>query len=224
MRILIVEPNLSLAEFQKKRLSRDGFTVDVVESRFESALLDRERVHDALVIDSGVLQRPGNPSLRRVRSLGFAGAIIVVGGAVKKAEQIEILDGGADDFMMKPLHAGELAARLRAIHRRLRLIDPRGRLTLAAGPLEVHLLRRQALVAGRPVQLTKTEFDLLVCLMKAPGQVLSHERLVQCVFGAEKVVAPNTLAVHVKNLRSRIDLAEKSFIRTERGCGYAFVA
>jgi len=192
----------------KKASSSARLAREVTESRCEAVLMGRH----ARAIDG----------LRAVRAAGSRGSILLIVGS-NPSERMEALEAGADECLVEPFLIGEVLARLERLSRRINCMPPEETSTLVASPFHVDLRSRQVRRGKNDIKLTKREFDLLVRLMRRPGQVFSPDALSEDSSGAFCVDSTTTIAVHIKNLRAKIDAdRRRSFIRTERGCGYAF--
>ena len=143
--------------------------------------------------------------------------VIMVTALGSEFDKVVALDKGADDYITKPFGMMELLARIRAVLRRVP--EERGEAPLSAGNLVMYAQRRIAMVDGREISLTLKEFDLLLCLMKNRGLVMSREKLLDKVWGIGCEVETRTVDVHVRTLRQKLGEAG-SLIETVRGVGY----
>jgi DNA-binding response OmpR family regulator len=224
MRLLLVEDDKDLGEFAQEGLTREGFRVDMARNGREALDQVAENEYDVILLDVMMPEMDGVSALKKLRSQGHKGAILLVTCKGQERDKLEGLNNGADDYIVKPYLMTELVARIRAILRRVsRPESPKSAgSVLVVGPLQLDLLKRELKRSGKPIVLTKKEFDLLECLMRRPGQVLSQSVLSQQVFSTDFNTNSNTVEVHIKNLRNKIDAkSSKSLIRTVRGCGYA---
>jgi DNA-binding response OmpR family regulator len=161
---------------------------------------------------------------RRLRRLGGATpGVLALEPSGRVADRVRALDAGADDCLSEPCDVAELAARLRALTRRARLdrtAAERRRVVRYAG-VEVDLPARTATHAGRPLDLTPTELDLLAHLVTRPGKVLSHTDLLLAVWGYPADATTNTLRVYMGYLRRKLEAGgEPRLLHTVRGAGY----
>lgn len=223
LRAMVVEDETELAALVGSYLERDGFEVTLVHEGTKAVGVAREVDPDVIVLDLGLPGLDGIEVARQVRT--FSDAYIVI--LTARSDEVDTLIGlsvGADDYMTKPFSPRELMARVQAMLRRPR--PPReteaddtartfGALTIDPGGREVWL-------AGQPVALTRTEFDLLLALAERPRMAFSRRQLIELVWGETWVGDEHLVDAHVANLRRKLgdDAAEGKFIRTVRGVGY----
>jgi two-component system, OmpR family, copper resistance phosphate regulon response regulator CusR len=224
MRLLLVEDEKDLREFAHEGLVREGFTVDVAKDGQEAIDLAMERPYDVVLLDVMMPRLDGFSALRTLRTRGFKGAILMTTSKGQERDKLSGFHGGADDYLVKPYLLTELVARIRAVVRRM--TPSGGKMTQATlikvGPLEMDVLKHEVKRGGKLLSLTKKEFELLEYMMCRPSQVLSQKVLAQHLTSAEYDAQTNTIEVHIKNLRSKIDAKSgPSLIRTVRGYGYA---
>jgi DNA-binding response OmpR family regulator len=150
--------------------------------------------------------------------------IIMLTARVDEADKLVGLELGADDYVTKPFSPRELVARVRAVLRRVGGEREQGPAPIAAGDVQIDMERRQVTVGGRAVDLTPTEFDLLVVLARHPGRVFSRLELLERVQGYAFEGYERTVDAHVKNLRHKIepDPKEPRYVLTVYGVGYRF--
>jgi DNA-binding response OmpR family regulator len=140
----------------------------------------------------------------------------------EEADRVAGLELGADDYVTKPFSLRELAARVRAVLRRVEGKKPGE--VLEFGPLKINLAAREVTLAGRPVELTPTEFDLLSFFAQHPGRVFTRRELLEAIQERSYASLPRTIDSHVKNLRHKLeaDPAHPQFLLTVHGVGYKF--
>ena len=151
--------------------------------------------------------------------------IIILSALGEEADKIQSFDLGADDYLTKPFGVGELLARVKAVLRRSSWSDATIRPgSIQLGTITVNLERHEVLVADDPVELTPTEFNLLVYLMDNSGKVLSHRKILQNVWGPEYGEEHEYLRVYIGHLRQKIEMnpSRPKYIVTKRGIGYSF--
>jgi DNA-binding response OmpR family regulator len=223
--ILVVEDDPHTAEIVRLYLTRDGHDVMVASDGAQGLKLAQERKPSLVVLD---LMLPGMDGLEVCRSLRAEAdsvPVIMLTARVEEHDRLQGLDLGADDYVTKPFSPRELAARVRAVLRRTGRdrADSAGEV-LKHSDLSVDLGRRQVSVGERDVKLTPTEFRLLVFLMRAPGQVIPRERIIERVFGYDFDGLDRTLDTHLSNLRRKLeqDGKHKKLIETVYGVGYRF--
>jgi two-component system, OmpR family, alkaline phosphatase synthesis response regulator PhoP len=226
--ILIVEDDPHAAEISRLYLARDGHAVTVSHDGAEGLTLARSLQPDLVVLD---LMLPGMDGLeicRRLRDEKNHVPVIMLTARVDEADRLAGLDYGADDYITKPFSPRELAARVRAVLRRVHdstdQSEGQQRDLIEYGTLSVRVDARVVKLGDLPVKLTPTEFNLLVHFMRAPGQVHPRERIIERVFGYDFDGFDRTLDTHVSNLRRKIerDAGGQRFISTVYGVGYRF--
>jgi DNA-binding response OmpR family regulator len=215
--VLVVEDEPAIADLERMYLTREGFGVHV-EHDGNAGLAAAQRLSPvAIVLDVGLPGIDGTEICRRLRAAEDWTPILFVTARDEEVERVLGLEMGADDYLVKPFSPRELVARIKAVLRRGQV--PSGGKLLRAGAVTVDVGRHEVTVAGRPVELTATEFDLLAHLMRSPGRVFTRDQLLSAVWGYEAAAGTRTVDVHVSQLRTK--LGDASPIRTVRGVGYA---
>jgi DNA-binding response OmpR family regulator len=151
--------------------------------------------------------------------------VIMVTGRVEEGDKVLGFELGADDYVTKPFSPRELVARVRAVLRRGRPAEsPSKKAHLTSGELEIDRHRFEVTMRGKPVELTRKEFELLAALVATPGRVFGREELLDLVWGHDGFVEPRTVDVHVARLRGKFTAASLPApgIETVRGVGYRF--
>jgi two-component system OmpR family response regulator len=220
MRILIVEDTRALARSIAQGLEEEGFSVDLAGDGEEGLHLATEISYDAVVLDRMLPRLDGLTVLRRLRDGGSRTPVLVLTALGELHDRVAGLDGGADDYLVKPFAFDELLARLRALLRRSRG-QPRNELTL--GRLTLDLAARLASVDGRPLELTSREFALLELLALEPGRTFSRTAITEKLYDEESDRDSNVIDVFVARLRRKLDqagLPGADVVRTQRGAGY----
>jgi len=216
--VLLVEDEPSVGELVRGYLGRDGYNVVWVRSG-EDALeeLDRRTVR-LVLLDVGLPGMDGVDVCRAIRMRSQV-PILMLTARDEEPDRVVGLEVGADDYVTKPFSPRELVARMRAVLRRAepQEVDERAEL----GDVVVDRQARDAVVAGRRVELTAKEFDLLAYFVANPGVVLSRDVLLDRVWGLEYPGGTRTVDVHVAQLRRK--LGRPQLIRTLRGAGYKAV-
>jgi DNA-binding response OmpR family regulator len=222
-RVLVVDDEQSLAKVVASYLERDGHEVECVFDGPSAVDAARARPPDVVVLDLGLPGLDGIEVCRQLRT--FTDCYIVM--LTARSDEVDRLVGlgvGADDYVVKPFSPRELVARVRAMLRRPRSTGTvvREEPARAFGPLRVDVTAREITVAGRPVEVTRTEFDLLAALSARPRMAFSRRQLIDAVWGEGWVGDEHLVDVHVGHLRRKLgdDPAAPRFIRTVRGVGY----
>ncbi|WP_159943918.1 MULTISPECIES: response regulator transcription factor [unclassified Nocardiopsis] len=218
IKVLLVEDDVRLADALAGALEAHGYAVDQVRTA-EGALAAAPA--DIVLLDLGLPDMDGVELCARLRERNGVGdtAVIMVTARGQQRERVRGLRSGADDYVVKPLAIEELCARMEAVLRRTR---KRADAPLVAGPLRVDLATRAVTRAGRPVDLTRKEFDLLVALLREAGTVVPREQLLLRVWRTSWPGTLRTLEVHIGTLRSKLDVP--GLIETVRGVGYRLTA
>lgn len=223
MTILIVDDETTLLETIERRMRREGYSTFCAESAEEAMRLFKRVNPDLVILDVMLPQRSGFDFCRAVRRFSST-PIIVASARGAEDDRVRGLELGADDYVVKPINLGELAARVKAVLRRT------GRAESAEEPVEVADLvidpkRHEVTRGGAPIALSPKEFALLHFLALHPGQVFSREALLDRVWGRDAFVTERTVDVHVRWLRKHIEPEPKTprTLLTVRGVGYKLV-
>ena len=217
MRLLLVEDNEPLVEVVLPGLRRAGFKVDCARTAEEADHLHALGGHDLCLLDLGLPDGDGLELLRRWRA-SDAPPTIVLTARDGLDDRLAGLDGGADDYVIKPVEMPELVARIRAVLRR-----PGRRLgkVLRAGPLALDTASRQASVWGRHVALGRRETGVLEALMRQSGRVVTRRALEDAVYALEEEVGANAIEAAVSRLRRALEAQGcPTVIVTVRGVGW----
>jgi two-component system, OmpR family, alkaline phosphatase synthesis response regulator PhoP len=223
-RILVVDDDAKTVELVKLYLNRDGYKVLVAYNGTEALRLAREIHPDLIVLD---LMLPGMDGLEVCSTIRSESDVPIIMLTAKIAEEDRLsgLDLGADDYVTKPFSPKELAARVRAVLRRLpEDAMERGPAEIAHGELRMNFLKREVYLANKPVRLTPVEFRLLGVLIKESGRTFSRAQLVDRVYGFDFDGFDRTIDVHIRNLRRKLesDPNNPRYIKTIYGSGYTF--
>ena len=219
--VLLVEDERKLRDLVRSYLERAGFTVLSTESGAEAITLAAAASPDLVVLDLGLPDVPGETVARELRS---AGPVPILMLTAKSAEEDRIrgLELGADDYVTKPFSPRELTLRVQAILRRGGPAREHGVASYGSGLVVIDEPRRGVIVHGKAVELTATEWGILVALATVPGRVYSRFELINRVRGYEFDGYERTVDSHVKNLRRKIEEGPGSprIIQTVLGGGY----
>ena len=224
MRALVVEDEVDLAALVGSYLERDGFEVALAHDGSEAVTVAREVDPDVIVLDLGLPGLDGVEVCRQVRT--FSDAYVVM--LTARSDEVDTLIGlsvGADDYLTKPFSPRELMARVQAMLRRPRPLGrPNGQHEQGRsfGPLTIDPVGRDVWLAGEPIALTRTEFDVLATLSERPRMAFSRRQLIDAVWGRTWFGDEHLVDVHVGHLRRKLgdDATEGRFVRTVRGVGY----
>jgi DNA-binding response OmpR family regulator len=221
--ILVVEDEMKIARLVRDYLEHAGFQV-IVAADGEAALASaRGQRPDLIVLDLGLPGRDGLDVTRDLRRTSNV-PIVMLTARIDEADRIVGLEIGADDYVVKPFSPKELVARVRAVLRRADSARDGGREILRAADVEVDVPRMRASVAGRRVDLTPTEFQLLSTLVREPGRVFTRGQLLDAIHGVSFESYERAVDAHVKNIRKKIEPSPgpPRYLLTVHGVGYRF--
>jgi two-component system alkaline phosphatase synthesis response regulator PhoP len=218
-KVLVVDDDVRTVELVKLYLNRDGYRVMTAYNGNEALRLAREGHPDLIVLD---LMLPGISGLEVCRTLRGESdvPIIMLTAMATDDDRLTGLDLGADDYVTKPFSPRELAARVRAVLRRLP--GERGPEKITYGPLTVNFFEHEAYLDGKPLNLTPIEFKLLGALAREPGRVFSRAQIIEKALGYDFDGFDRTIDVHILKLRRKLepDPRKPKFIKTVYGAGY----
>ncbi len=217
-RILVVEDEPPIADFVVRGLREEGYAVEHAADGESAWHALRTGAWDAVLLDWWLPGLDGLTVLRRLRQQDRATPVLFLTARDAVSDRVRGLDAGADDYLCKPFAFEELLARVRALARR----REGGSAVLEAAGVRVDLVTHRAERAGRPLGLTAKEQSLLVFFLRHPGEVLSRTRIYEAVWDERYDGVSNTLEVHVKELRRKLEAAGPRLIHTLRGRGYVF--
>jgi two-component system, OmpR family, response regulator MprA len=217
-RILIVEDDPAVASALSRRLSFEGFDVAVASDGPSAFDIAAEREPDLIVLD---LMLPGMDGLevaRRIRR-GIDSPILMLTARGSLEDKVAGFESGADDYLVKPFAFPELLHRIRALLRRAR---PHPSEVLRYGDIELNPASREARRAGKRLDLTAREFELLVFFLRNPNRVLTRQMIFQAVWGSDFLGGSKVIDVNVSNLRDKLEQGDETrLLQTVRGVGYA---
>jgi DNA-binding response OmpR family regulator len=218
MRILVVDDEVRLADGVRRGLEAEGFAVDVAHNGVDGLWRARENRYDAIVLDLMMPGMSGWKVCAELRAEENWTPVLMLTAKDGEWDQVEALEGGADDYVTKPFSFSVLVARLRALIRRGGVERP---VVLEAGDLHLDPGAHRVTRAGTPILLTSREFAVLEHLMRHRGHVLSKRDLLTGVWDDDFDGDPNIVEVYIGHLRRKIDRPfGRSAIETVRGAGY----
>jgi len=220
--ILVVDDEPRIAEIARDYLARAGYAVTVAGNGADALALARTQRPDLIVLDLGLPQVDGLDVTRALRRQSSV-PIIMLTARVEESDKLIGLELGADDYITKPFSPRELVARVRAVFRRVDAAPDRGEL-IRAGDVTLDRPRMRAEVAGRRLDLTPAEFELLATLARQPGRVFTRAQLLDVVGGVDTDAFERAIDAHVKNLRRKLepDPRNPRYVLTVYGIGYRF--
>lgn len=221
-KVLVVDDDVKTVDLVKLYLNRDGYEVLTAHDGVEALRVARDGNPDLIVLD---LMLPDMDGLEVCRTLRDECDVPIIMLTARTTDQDKLtgLDSGADDYVTKPFSPRELAARVRAVLRRLP--GERGPVEVRHGELTMNFVKREAWLAGKPLNLTDVEFKLLGVLCREPARVFSRGDLIEKALGYDFVGFDRTIDVHILNLRRKIEPSPNHprYIKTVYGAGYKFV-
>jgi two-component system phosphate regulon response regulator PhoB len=222
-RILIVDDEEDILELVRFNLSKEGYDTTCVESGEKALKCAQKERFDLMVLD---LMLPGLDGLEVTQMLKSNATtknipIVMLTAKGEEADVVAGLEMGADDYITKPFSPRILSARVKAVLRRKGNTEEESNDIIQVHELVIHPGRREVLLAGRPVELTYTEFQVLYYLAKRPGWVLTRSQIVDAVRGTDYPVTDRSVDVQIVGLRKKLD-PYGDYIQTVRGVGYRF--
>jgi two-component system OmpR family response regulator/two-component system response regulator RstA len=219
--ILLVEDDLELAALTASRLRQERYVVDVVHDGLAAVRAVERGSYGAILLDIMLPGIDGLEVCRRVRP-HYSGAILMLSARDEEVDEIVGLEVGADDYLTKPLRPRLLLARLKAALRRQQTGASTAQPAVTVGALQVEPARREVRHHGRRVEMTTSEFDLLLYLAARAGTVVTRDELYRAVLDAEYDGLDRAVDVYVSRIRHK--LGDQDLIKTVRGSGYLLAA
>ena len=218
MRILVVEDERKVSAFIKRGLEEERYIVDTAADGAEGLRIAQENVFDAIVLDVMLPRLDGYSVLKTLRDQGNVTPVLMLTARGTTEDRVHGLDLGADDYLAKPFHLEELAARLRSI---LRRSSPEKTTKLTCGDLTLDMVTHMAYRDGKEIELTTKEYALLEYLMRNRERILSRSMIMQHVWKHNFDPESNIIDVYVKRLRQKIERPDKpQMVQSIRGVGY----
>ncbi|MEP7249969.1 MAG: response regulator transcription factor [Spartobacteria bacterium] len=219
MRILVVEDDKKLASFLRKGLVEDNLVVDLLHNGDVALAQILTQTFDAIVLDIMLPGRDGLSILREMRRQHLNTPVLLLSARGNVNERVEGLNLGADDYLPKPFSISEVVARVRAL---LRRASGEHATVMQVGDLSLNIMTREALRAGKKIELTNREFALLEYLMSRAGRVITKTTLCEHVWEHHFDTGTNVVEVCIQRLRRKIDEGHAhKLLQTVRGAGYA---
>jgi two-component system, OmpR family, response regulator RegX3 len=221
--ILLVEDEESITTPLAEALEREGFEAKVARTAAQAIDVGRRLRPDLVLLDLMLPDGSGFDVCRELRAASSV-PIIILSARGEEADRVVGLELGADDYVVKPFSAREVVARIRAVLRRAAASPQASGDPIEIGGVRIEPARRSATIDGRPLELSRKEFDLLALLMQEAGSVVQRERLIDEVWDVNWFGSTKTLDVHVSGLRKKLgdDPAEPRYLHTVRGVGFRF--
>jgi len=222
--VLVVDDEKTIRDFVQKNLEVRGFRVNIASHGIEALEIFNVQNIDLVILDIMMPHMDGLETTRQIRKISTV-PIIILTALGEETDKVRAFDIGADDYLTKPFGVVELLARVKAVLRRSRWSDATVRPgNLQHGDITIDLERHEVIVSNKDVELTPTEFNLLVFMMENSGKVLSHRMILQNVWGPEYGEEHEYLRVYIGHLRQKIEVnpSKPRYIITKRGIGYSF--
>ena len=223
MKILVVDDEKLLVKGLKFNLENEGYEVECAYDGATAVELARSCRFDLIILDVMMPELDGIEACMRIREFSNV-PVIMLTAKSEDADKLMGFESGADDYLTKPFNILELKARVRALLRRAAGVQRSAGAELTAGDITLNTEERTAAKAGRPVELTAKEYDLMEMLMRNPRRVYSRENLMNVVWGYTYSGDYRTVDVHIRRLREKLESnpAEPEYILTKWGVGYYF--
>lgn len=220
--ILIIEDDPKMRRFLRTLLEANDYQVREADTGEKGVQSAAEHNPDLILLDVRLPDIRGEDVLSRLREWTHT-PVVVVSGLDSEESKVTVLDAGADDYLTKPFGAKELLARIRVGLRHAEQVTPDDdNAIFVNGDLRVDRVARQVFVGGREIDLTPTEYRLLLTLVKNVGKVLTHRQILEEVWGPDCVGRDHYVRVYMAHLRRKLedDPAQPQYIITETGVGY----
>ena len=222
--IMVVDDKANVRQLLNDYLTEQGYKVVTATNGREALYTARHEMPDAILLDIMMPEMDGYEFLREYRRERSV-PVIVITAREEETDTVLGLELGADDYVIKPFRMRELVARVKAVLRRAEPADPNAK-SLHVGDIVLDEATHTVMVRGEPVNLTPTEFNLLVLFMRSPGQVHTRQQLADRLTADGYTGLERTLNVHIRNLRAKIesDPDHPQYIETVFGVGYRLVS
>ncbi|MDX9992392.1 MAG: response regulator transcription factor [Anaerolineales bacterium] len=222
--ILVIDDEKSLRDFVRINLEVRGYNVTVAANGADGLAIFQSQHIDLVILDIMMPNINGLETTRRIRQISIV-PIIILTALGEESDKVKAFDLGADDYLGKPFGIGELLSRVKAVLRRARWSEAQPEQEcLNFKEITADLVRHKVTLNEKEIDLTPTEFNLLVYLMRNAGKTLSHRAILQNVWGPEYGNEAEYLRVYMGKLRQKIEKEplQPRYIQTERGIGYRF--
>lgn len=221
MRILVIEDDRDVLSYIENGLKQEGHTIDTADTGKDGLFLATTETYDVIVVDRMLPELDGLTIIKMLRGADKDTPVLILSAMGEVDDRVQGLRMGGDDYLVKPFAFTELLARIEVLAKR-RNNDVSVRQTkIRVGDLEMDLLARKVVRAGRVIDLQSREFRLLEYMLQHKGQVVTRTMLLENVWDYHFDPQTNVIDVHISRLRRKIDNdAETSLIKTVRGAGY----
>ena len=216
VRLLLVEDDPALANSTVRALQSQGWAVDWSTRGEPVPQSVKQDSYDLVILDIGLAGIDGFETLRRLRAQGSATPVLMLTARDAVEDRVRGLEGGADDYLVKPFAVAELVARVRVLTRRA---QARSEDALSLGALRMDLSARRLFIGEQPLEVSAREWSVLEFLLGRVGKVVAKEQILQSIAGWDEALSENAIEVYVSRLRAKLEPAGLR-IRTVRGFGY----
>ncbi len=227
-RILVIEDDQDINKLVAMNLRDMNYEVESCDDGSRGLQMALTGSFDLIVLDVMLPEMDGLEICRQLRSAQQLTPILMLTAKDSEADRVVGLEMGADDYLTKPFSVRELLARVKALLRRVEMLTAKQQVVesdeLRFGNLEIRISKRQVMLHGRPVDLTSTEFDLLLYMARQPGLVFSRSQLLDKVWGYHHTGYEHTVNSHINRLRTKLekDPSNPEYVLTVWGVGYKF--
>lgn len=219
-RLLIIDDDRGITTALSEALS-SSYEIDVASSGKAGVYKTDQETYEAIVLDLNLPDIPGLSVCQQIRERGVTTPLLILSGETKVLTKINLLDAGANDYLTKPFSLGEFKARIRSLTRTNPTESAAAKSTVKIDDLELNTVTREVFRGGMLIDLRRKEFAMLECLMVNAGNVVTRRALSRYAWHGEEDIWTNTIDVHIKHLRDKIDKPFNSnLIRTVHGIGY----
>ncbi len=219
MKILLIEDDNQVREYITKGMKEAGHTIDTAKDGKDGLFLATTEKYDLLIIDRMLPELDGLTLIKTLRASDNITPVLILSALGEVDDKVKGLRSGGDDYLTKPFAFSELLARAEVLGRRVAQCS--AHITkLSAADLEVNLLTRKVMRAGKAVDLQTREFRLLEYLLQHKGQIVTRTMLLEAVWDYHFDPQTNVIDVHISRLRKKIDDKKAELIKTVRGAGY----
>jgi two-component system OmpR family response regulator len=218
--VLVVDDEVNIAELLQMALRFEGWEISLAHSGRAAVTSAKDFAPDAIVLDMMLPDFDGMEVLRKVRAQSPDIPVLFLTARDSVEDRVAGLTAGGDDYVTKPFSLEEVVARLRGLMRRTGATAARPNAVITVGDLSLDEDSRDVERAGRPIDLTATEFELLRYLMRNPRRVLSKAQILDHVWDYDFGGQANVVEIYISYLRKKVDIGHEPMIHTKRGAGY----
>lgn len=221
--LLLVDDDKELCALMAEFLTPHGYRVESAHDGREALARVAHKAFDLIVLDVMLPVLDGFDVLRQIRKRSSV-PVVMLTARTARSDLIDGLNSGADDYLPKPFEPEELLARIRAVLRRAGKSEGSEYHSIQCGGVRLDSRTREVWRGGTPVGITAIEFDILECLMRSAGRVVSRDALAAVLYQRESTPYERAIDVHVSHLRRKLESEGETLIHTLRGSGYFFAA